>query len=135
MDLRVLSNELGPDVLAAPTSPSGAGQNRWLLCPLLFFATTITYVARQILSLCKPILDVELGWTNETFGRVNAAFQASYAIGLLAFGAFVDRAGTKVGYAVSIVLWSLAAVGHALVRGVGGFFGARVALGFGEGGN
>jgi ACS family hexuronate transporter-like MFS transporter len=135
MDLRVLSNELGPDVLAPPTSPSGAGQNRWLVCALLFFATTINYVDRQILSLCKPILDVELGWTNETFGRVNAAFQASYAIGLLAFGAFVDRAGTKVGYAVSIVLWSLAAVGHALVRGVGGFFGARVALGFGEGGN
>jgi ACS family hexuronate transporter-like MFS transporter len=132
MDVRALTNEVGPDV---PAAVSDAGRNRWLVCGLLFFATTINYVDRQILSLCKPILDVELGWSNETFGRVNAAFQATYAVGLLAFGAFVDRAGTKVGYAVSIVLWSLAALGHALVRGVGGFFGARVALGFGEGGN
>jgi ACS family hexuronate transporter-like MFS transporter len=116
-------------------APDGVGRHRWLICALLFFATTINYVDRQILSLCKPILDVELGWTNEQFGRVNAAFQAAYALGLLGFGALVDRVGTKVGYALSIAVWSLAALGHALVRGVGGFFDARVALGLGEGGN
>src|SRR5690242_9485735 len=111
------------------------GRHRWVVCALLFFATTVNYVDRQILSLLKPILDGELGWTNQQFGEINAAFQASYAVGLLLFGAFIDRVGTKLGYAASIALWSLAAVGHALVRGVGGFVGARVALGFGEGGN
>jgi ACS family hexuronate transporter-like MFS transporter len=131
MNVRALSNGLG----GAGALSAAVGRYRWLVCALLFFATTINYVDRQILSLCKPILDVELGWTNEQFGRVNAAFQAAYAVGLLAFGAFVDRAGTKVGYAISIALWSLAAVGHALVRGVGGFFNARFALGIGEGGN
>jgi ACS family hexuronate transporter-like MFS transporter len=136
MNVRALSNELGAGALAAPDlQTEAASRRRWLVCALLFFATTINYVDRQIFSLCKPLLDVELGWSNEAFGRVNAAFQAAYAIGLLSFGAFVDRKGTKVGYAVSIVLWSLAALGHSLVRGVGGFFAARMALGFGEGGN
>ena len=90
---------------------------------------------RQILSLLKPILDSELNWTNAQFGMVNAAFQAAYAIGLLAFGALIDRVGTKIGYAVSIAAWSLAAMSHALVGSVNGFFAARFALGLGEGGN
>jgi ACS family hexuronate transporter-like MFS transporter len=111
------------------------GRYRWLVCLLLFFATTVNYVDRQILSLLKPILDDQLRWTNAEFGRVNAAFQASYAVGLLLFGALIDRIGTKVGYAISIAAWSLAAMGHALVGGVSGFFRARVALGLGEGGN
>jgi ACS family hexuronate transporter-like MFS transporter len=126
---------LASTAIDLPGGDGRLGRHRWLVCALLFFATTVNYVDRQILSLCKPILDGELGWTNEQFGQVNAAFQAAYAVGLLVFGAFVDRAGTKLGYAVSIALWSLAALGHALVRGVGGFVGARVALGFGEGGN
>ena len=111
------------------------GNYRWLVCALLFFATTVNYVDRQILSLLKPILDHEFGWTNQDFGMINAAFQGAYAVGLLAFGAFIDRVGTKIGYAVSIAAWSLAALGHALVASVGGFFAARVALGLGEGGN
>jgi MFS transporter, ACS family, hexuronate transporter len=115
-------------------SPS-PGRYRWLVCGLLFLATTINYVDRQILSLLKPILDEELGWTNEQFGAVNSAFQGAYAVSLLGFGWFVDRYGTRLGYAVSITAWSLAAISHALVRSVGGFFGARVALGLGEGGN
>ena len=113
----------------------GTGKYRWLVCALLFLATTINYIDRQILSLLKPILDVELGWNNQQFGTVNAAFQGAYAVGLVVFGAFVDRFGTKIGYAVSIGAWSLAALGHALVGSVGGFFGARIALGLGEGGN
>ena len=111
------------------------GRYRWVICALLFFATTINYMDRQILSLLKPILDTELRWTNEQFGMVNAAFQAAYAIGLLAFGALIDRVGTKIGYAVSIAAWSLGAMSHALVGSVNGFFGARFALGLGEGGN
>jgi ACS family hexuronate transporter-like MFS transporter len=114
---------------------AGIGRYRWLICALLFFATTINYIDRQILALLKPLLDQELGWTNEQFGVVNAAFQGAYAVGLLAFGAFIDRVGTRIGYAVSIAAWSLAAMGHALVGSVSGFFTARVALGLGEGGN
>ena len=116
-------------------APLAMGRYRWLVCALLFFATTINYIDRQILSLLKPILDGELHWTNEQFGNVNSAFQAAYAVSLLVFGALIDRYGARVGYAVSIAAWSLAAIGHALVGSVGGFLRARVALGLGEGGN
>lgn len=108
---------------------------RWIVCALLFFATTINYIDRQILSLLKPILDEQLQWTNEEFGIVNSAFQGAYGIGLLIFGWFIDKYGTKIGYAVSITAWSLAALGHTLVGSVAGFTGARIALGLGEGGN
>lgn len=108
---------------------------RWVVCALLFFATTINYVDRQILSLIKGILDEELGWTATEFGLVNSAFQGAYGISLLGFGWLVDRLGTKLGYGISIVAWSLAAMAHAAVGSVAGFFLARIALGLGEGGN
>ena len=120
----------------ADDSQSGrVGDYRWVVCALLFLATTVNYIDRQILSLLKPILDEQLGWTNEQFGQVNAAFQGAYAVGLLIFGALIDRWGTKIGYALSITAWSLAAVGHALVGSISGFMYARIALGLGEGGN
>ena len=111
------------------------GSYRWLICALLFLATSINYIDRQILSLLKPLLDEKLGWTNEQFGMVNSAFQAAYAVGLLGFGWLIDRHGTKLGYALSIAAWSLAAIGHALVSSITGFLAARVCLGLGEGGN
>src|SRR5438046_10622587 len=95
----------GPASITAPAS-GVIGRYRWVVCALLFFATTINYIDRQILSLIKPILDEQLGWTNEQFGNVNSAFQGAYAAGLLFFGWFIDRFGTKVGYAVSIAAWS-----------------------------
>jgi ACS family hexuronate transporter-like MFS transporter len=108
---------------------------RWLVCLFLFLATTINYVDRQILALVKPILDDQFGWTNAQYGRVNAAFQGAYALGLLLFGVLVDRVGIKIGYALSIAAWSLSAIGHSLVGSVGGFLRARLALGVSEGGN
>ena len=111
------------------------GRYRWTICALLFAATTINYVDRQILSLIKPILDEQLKWTNADFGRVNAAFQGAYGIGLLGFGWFIDRFGTKLGYAVSITVWSAVAMAHALVGSFSGFVSVRIALGLGEGGN
>ena len=120
------------------TAPGGrllAGNYRWVICALLFFATTVNYIDRQILSLLKTTLDEQLHWTNEEFGIVNSLFQGAYGIGLLIFGWFIDRFGTKLGYAVSIAAWSVAAIGHAFVSTVGGFMGARIALGLGEGGN
>jgi MFS transporter, ACS family, hexuronate transporter len=121
--------------VAEQDTQPGVGRYRWLVCALLFAATTINYMDRQILSLLKPILDNELHWSNAQFGQVNAAFQASYALGLVGFGAFIDRYGTRIGYALSIAAWSLAAIGHSLVGSVNGFFIARVSLGLGEGGN
>jgi MFS transporter, ACS family, hexuronate transporter len=111
------------------------GKYRWLVCFLLFLATTINYIDRQILSLLKGTLDEQLKWTNEQFGNTNSYFQAAYAVSLLFFGWFVDRVGTKKGYAISIIAWSFAAISHAFVRSVGGFYTARIALGLGEGGN
>jgi MFS transporter, ACS family, hexuronate transporter len=111
------------------------GNYRWTVCAMLFLATTINYIDRQILSLIKPILDDELGWTNEQFGLVNSFFQGAYGFGLLFFGWFVDRYGAKVGYAVSIVGWSLAAMGHSFVASIQGFMVARAFLGVTEGGN
>ncbi len=117
----------------AETNP--LGNFRWYVCVLLFFATTINYIDRQILALLKPLLDEELHWTNEQFGLMNTAFQGAYGLGLLWFGWFVDRFGSKIGYAVSIAAWSLAAMAHAMVGSVGGFVAARAALGVSEGGN
>jgi MFS transporter, ACS family, hexuronate transporter len=119
------------------TEPAGGGFQgyRWVICGLLFFATTINYIDRQILSLLKPMLADQMHWTDAEYGWITSAFLGAYGVGLLAFGWFVDRFGTKVGYAVSIVIWSVAAFGHTLVGSVGGFVAARVALGFGEGGN
>src|SRR5208282_4840630 len=114
---------------------SGFRHYRWIICALLFFATTINYIDRSILSLLKETLDREIGWTNQQFGWVNSAFFLAYSAGLIFFGWFVDRFGTKVGYAVSIAAWSLAAMGHSLVGTFRGFIFARIGLGFSEGGN
>ncbi|HWD17874.1 MAG TPA: MFS transporter [Verrucomicrobiae bacterium] len=111
------------------------GQYRWVICALLFFATTINYIDRQIFSLLKETLDKEMGWSNEQFGLVNSFFQGAYAVGLLAFGWIVDRFGPKIGYALSIAGWSLAACGHGLVHSIFGFKIARISLGLSEAGN
>jgi len=115
--------------LAAPSS------YRWFIALLLFFATTINYIDRQILAIIKPILDEEMHWSNEQYGLTLTLFQGAYAVSLLLFGWVVDRYGAKLGYQISIVAWSVAAMAHALVSSVAGFCGARVALGLGEGGN
>ena len=124
---------------AVPTIDYAAGsamtRYRWIICALLFLATTINYVDRQILSLLKPILDSQLGWTRTQFGLINSAFQAAYGTSVIFFGWYVDRFGAKKGYTLSIGAWSLAALAHAAVNSIGGFFGARIALGLGEGGN
>lgn len=128
-----------PLATPATSSPSPDiaphGRYRWFICALLFLATSINYVDRQILSLIKPILDEQLHWTDSQFGAVNAAFQGAYGLSLLGFGWFIDRFGTKVGYAVSIGAWSAMAAAHALVGSVGGFLAVRIGLGLGEGGN
>lgn len=112
-----------------------ASHFRWVIVTLLLLATTINYIDRQILALLKPVLDREMGWTNEQYGYVNSAFQATYALSYVVFGWFIDRCGIKLGYIVSIAMWSLAAAGHGFIGSVRGFVVARFALGAGEGGS
>ena len=139
------------------------GRRRWLICALLFFAATINYVDRQVIGILKPTLQNEFGWTEVAYGWIVFSFQTAYAIGLLLVGRLMDRVGTKTGFAMSIVVWSVAAIGHAFAVGIGlatfgigawiltsfgydpatsfltasvlGFMIARFALGLGEAGN
>jgi ACS family hexuronate transporter-like MFS transporter len=113
----------------------GRGGFRWTVCGLIFAATTINYMDRQVLGILAPTLEKTLGWNELEYARIVMAFQAAYAIGLLGFGRLIDRIGTRHGYAVSIFAWSVAAMAHALARGVWGFGVARFALGLGEAGN
>lgn len=108
---------------------------RWWICALLFFATTINYIDRQVLAILAPQLQTEMGWSEVEYGYIVTSFQFSYAIGLLLAGKLIDFLGTKKGFAISIVLWSLAAVSHAFARTAAGFGVARMALGIGESGN
>lgn len=112
-----------------------AGHVRWTICALLFFATTINYIDRQVLGILAPTLQKDIGWNQIDYGYIVTAFQAAYAIGLVTMGRFIDKVGTKIGYGVSIFVWSIAAMGHALVRTVFGFGVARFVLGLGESGN
>ncbi|HTY36767.1 MAG TPA: MFS transporter [Bacteroidota bacterium] len=120
---------------AAAEQTVNPGKYRWTICALLFFATTINYLDRNILGLLAPTLQKEIGWTSIEYGYITTAFQATYALGLAIFGWFIDKYGTKIGYALSIVGWSLAAMGHALAGSVFGFGVARSLLGLSESGN
>jgi ACS family hexuronate transporter-like MFS transporter len=102
---------------------------------LLFFATTINYMDRQVIGLLKDTLAGYLHWTEKDYSNIVMAFTASYAIGLFFFGKFIDVIGTRLGYVLSIIVWSLSAMAHALVRTTLGFGIARSALGLGESGN
>jgi MFS transporter, ACS family, hexuronate transporter len=111
------------------------GRVRWGICALLFFATTINYVDRSVLGVLAPTLRKEIGWTDVEYGQISAAFTLAYAIGFLFAGWFIDRFGTRVGYTVYVIVWSLAAAGHALASSAFGFAAARFMLGLGESGN
>lgn len=112
------------------------GKNyRWLIVGLLFIGTVINYLDRQIIGLLKPTLELEFAWTESDFGKIMSAFSFAYAIGLLISGRFIDKVGTKIGYSVAVIFWSLAGMGHAFAKSVLGFSIARLSLGIGEAGN
>src|SRR5882724_8892834 len=117
------------------TLPPRLGRRRWLICALLFFATTINYADRRVLGLLAPPLQVKIGWDEKQYAYIGTAFFIAYAIGLPLIGRFIDRVGTRTGYATAIAIWSLAAVAHSLVRSALGFGIVRFALGLGESGN
>ena len=114
---------------------ASAGNYRWTICALLFFATTINYIDRQVIGLLKPTLEQDFHWSESDYAKIVMAFSAAYALGLLVFGRIVDRIGTKVGYIISVSLWSVAAVLHSVVSSTMGFMGVRAFLGLSEGGN
>lgn len=111
------------------------GKYRWTICSLIFFATTINYLDRAVISLLKPELEVQFNWSESDYSDIVIAFQLAYAVGMLLAGRFVDKVGTKIGYAISLILWSIASIGHAAVRSTLGFLIARSALGISEAGN
>lgn len=115
------------------------GKYRWTICSLVFFATTVNYLDRNVISYLKPFLAEAFHWSAEQevrdYSNIEIAFKFSYAIGMLFAGGFIDKFGTKIGYAIATSLWSIAAVGHAFATGTGGFIIARVFLGLSEAGN
>jgi ACS family hexuronate transporter-like MFS transporter len=108
---------------------------RWIVCGLLFLASSINYIDRQTLSVLKPHLQDLYRWSESDYGWIVFSFQAAYAIMMVFSGRIIDRIGTKPGYALAIACWSLAAMAHALARGVFSFGLARFLLGAGEAGN
>ncbi|WDF56736.1 MFS transporter [Mucilaginibacter sp. KACC 22063] len=108
---------------------------RWVVVALLFFATTINYLDRQVIGLLKPTLEKQFHWTETDYSDIVMAFSAAYAIGLLLFGNFIDKIGTKIGYTISLIIWGFAAIMHAAVNSTLGFGAVRAVLGIGEAGN
>ncbi|KAA5541620.1 MFS transporter [Adhaeribacter rhizoryzae] len=125
-----------PQTNRPPETPQERiGRYRWTICSLVFFATTINYLDRAVISLLKPYLTEEFNWTSGDYADIEIAFKVAYALGMLGVGRLIDKLGTKIGYALSTFLWSLAAVGHAFVNSTFGFGVARAFLGVTEAGN
>lgn len=111
------------------------GAYRWTICALLFFATTINYIDRQVTGILAPTLQAEFGWSEVQYADITSYWTAAYAIGFLFVGRFIDRVGVRIGFAVAVIIWSIAAAAHGMVHSVLGFALARFVLGLGESGN
>ncbi len=124
-----------PGKTQTASPPSRVGRFRWYVCGLLFYATTVNYVDRQVLSLLKPVISHDLGWNEATYGWIVFSFQAAYAIIMPIAGRVIDWLGTRTGYTLAVLVWSCAAMAHSLARSSLQFAVARFALGFGEAAN
>ena len=124
----------GADTLE-PSGPFRLGNVRWTICAMLFAATSINYMDRQVIAILKPTLQHSIGLTEVNYGYIVLAFQLAYAIGVLAAGRLIDRLGTRIGYCVFMAIWSVSAMGHALANSAFEFGIARFCLGLGESGN
>ena len=127
------------EVVDTPAESGPIGKYRWVICALLFFATTINYMDRSVLGVLGPTLrDKVFHWTNEQYSWITISFQSAYAIGLLLMGGIVDKIGVRLGYVLAIGIWSVFGILHAAIRpafSLAGFMVARFGLGFGEAGN
>ena len=111
------------------------GQVRWLICALLFFAASVNYMDRQVIGLLKPMLQAQLGWTEEGYSNIVVAFQLAYGSSLLFIGKLIDRIGTRKGFSLAVLFWSISAMAHAAATSVLQFAVARFSLGVGEAGS
>jgi MFS transporter, ACS family, hexuronate transporter len=127
-DTPALKNPAAP----AAAAPAAVGRYRWRICGLLFFVTTLIYLDRQVLGVLAPELQRVIGWNEIQYGNIVTAFQAAYALGMLLSGRFIDRVGTRIGYALAIGLWTLATASQSLARTVLAFAAARFVLGLAE---
>ncbi len=121
--------------IAIPEEAAAIGRRRWLICALLFFATSVNYMDRQVIGLLKPTLQLQFGWTEVGYSNIVLAFQFAYGAGLLFIGKLIDRLGTRKGFSLAVFVWSAAAMAHAAASSVFQFAIARFALGFGEAGS
>ncbi|MFO6431451.1 MFS transporter [Erythrobacter sp. W302b] len=119
----------------AAAAPVRMTRHRWVICALLFFATTINYIDRQVIGILKPTLSAEFGWSETDYADIVFWFQAAYALGLLLVGRLIDRVGVKWGYALAVMVWSLFGMAHAAAFSIATFAMARFGLGLGEAGN
>ncbi len=120
--------------MAAPPARS-AGNRRWLICALLFFAATVNYMDRQVIALLKPTLQMQFGWSEIGYSNIVLAFQFAYGAGVLFVGKLVDRFGTRKGFSLAVFFWSLSAMAHAAAGSIFQFAAARFCLGLGEAGS
>ena len=111
------------------------GNYRWTICGLVFFATTVNYLDRQVISLLKPVLEKEFNWQESDYSNIVVAFQFAYALGMIGAGRIIDKIGTKLGYAITLILWSIASILHAFATGAVSFSIYRGFLGITEAGN
>ena len=111
------------------------GRFRWVICALLFAATALNYVDRQIIALLQPLLAREYHWSEIDYSNIVFAFQLAYAIGYIVFGKLIDRMGARTGYALAVAIWTVAHVAHAWASSLTDFLVARFAIGLGESGN
>ena len=116
-----------------PSTPLGS--RRWMICALLFFATSVNYMDRQVIALLKPTLQLQLGWTEVGYSNIVTAFQFAYGAGLLFIGKLIDKLGTRKGFSLAVFVWSAAAMAHAAASSVLQFAVARFCLGIGESGS
>ncbi|MDO6415791.1 MFS transporter [Sphingomonas sp. BIUV-7] len=125
---------IAPDATIARAA-GRASRYRWAIVALLFAATAINYIDRQMIGVLKPVLQADLGWKESQYADIVFWFQAAYAIGFLFMGRFMDAVGARFGYAIAFGFWTVAHIAHGFVRGITGFGFARFALGIGESGN
>src|SRR5436853_3781926 len=135
-DARAIANtgETSEAAAAAGRVQAIVGRFRWVICALLFLGVTKNYMDRQVLGVLKSTLQHDLGWNEIDYSNLVFAFQAAYAVGMLAVGRLIDKLGTRVGYALAMAFWSVASMGHAVASSLTSFVIARSALGFGEAG-
>ncbi|HQR33200.1 MAG TPA: MFS transporter [Blastocatellia bacterium] len=130
-----MEQQASPVGAAASAAVAKIKHLRWYICGLLFFATVVNYIDRQVLGTLAPELQTKIGWSESEYSQIVIWFQIAYGAMFLLWGGVLDRIGVKLGFAIALVIWSLAGMSHALATTAAGFMAARFLLGVGEAAN